>query len=288
MKLWKFSQLDTLLWKLRRNVCKNIALGPEKTGFIINCWLPGILSRKKSWIFLVMTWRSMSVSFMLFLHIVISDKLGTPEPRNIKILTSSKADFLKHPFCNSWGKSISKKKAQLFLAILHLTISHSDSFGWSSCYSKWYSVKLIGWVVWFKRVTSVSPALKVIFREILWLFFQFFTGFISHKLNLRGLFGMQTRWQGRWPFLMLTALVLWWLVMFDLAFFSKPKSHCPHQGTLWGHKKKIWKRLIRLFCLFTLSQHKVLPYYMFPQAFFWMTQVRGLPLLSSTSCFTAL
>lgn len=102
----------------------------------------------------------------------------------------------------------------------------------------------------------------------MWLFFQFFTGVISNKLNLRGLLGIRTRWQGRWPFLMLSAVVMWWLIMFDLASFRKPKSHCSHQGILWSHKKKIWKRLIRSFCLFTLGQHKVVPYYIFPQFFF--------------------
>lgn len=111
----------------------------------------------------------MSVSLLLFLHIVVSDKLGTPEPRNVKVLTISKADFPKHPCCNSWVKPISEKEAQLLLAILHLTISHPGSFGWSSCYSKWCSVKLIGWLVWFKRVTPMSPALQVIFREVAWL-----------------------------------------------------------------------------------------------------------------------
>lgn len=219
---------------------------------------------------------------------MVSDELGTPEPRNVKIPASSKADFLKRPDCNSWLKPVSEKEAQLLLAILHLPIPHSGSFGWSSYYTEWYSVKLIGWLVWFKGVTPVSPVLQVIFREVVWLFFQIFTGVISKKLNLRGLFGMQTRWQGRWPFLMLTAVVMWWLVMFDLASFSKPKSHCPHQGILWSHKKKIWKQLIRSSCLFTFGQHKVVPYYIVLQIFFWMTQVWGLPLLSSTSCSTAL
>lgn len=102
---------------------------------------------------LVITWRLMSVSLVLFLHIVFSDELGTPEPRNIKTLTSSKADFLKHPCCNSWVKPTSEK-SQSLVAALCFTISYSGSFGWSSCYSKWYSVKLIGWLLWFKRVTN--------------------------------------------------------------------------------------------------------------------------------------
>lgn len=224
----------------------------------------------------------MSVSLVLFLHIVFSDELGTPEPRNIKTLTGSKADFLKHPCCNSWVKPISE--SQLLVATLRVT--YSGSFGWSSCYSKWYSVKLIGWLVWFKTVTNpcVSRLTSDFQRSGVTVLPVLY---ISNKLNLRGLLGMQTRWQGRWLFLMLTAAVMWWLVTFDLASFSKPKSHCPHQGTLWSHKK-IWKILIRSFCLFTLGQHKVVPYYIFPQVFIWVTQVRGLLLLSLTSCSTAL
>jgi len=78
---------------------------------------------------LVMAQRHMSFSLMLFLHVVGSDEPDTPEPGNIKILTSSKADFLKQPCCNSWVKPISEKETELLLAMLHLTPSHSGSFG---------------------------------------------------------------------------------------------------------------------------------------------------------------
>lgn len=91
--------------------------------------------------------------------------------------------------------------------------SHSGSFDGSSCYSKRHSVRLSSWLVSFKKVIPVSPALQVIFR-VVWLFFQLYPRVISNKLNFWGLLGMKIHWQGRWLFLMLTAVVMWWLVMF--------------------------------------------------------------------------